>query len=89
MGIDGAVEIGDGTRNWAQLDDDNGAKRRYEVHAKVEAFEMPGVNEPLEMGEGKTFAAGLEGSSVVLVDTRAVDTKDLAESTIPVDIIRA
>lgn len=83
------MEIGDGTRNWAQLDDDNGAKRRHEVHAEIQAFGMPGLNEPLEMREGKTFAAGLERSSVVLVDTRAVDTKDLVESRIPVDIIRA
>jgi hypothetical protein len=73
MGEDGAVENGGGLENRAELggvdtlatDNKPSAEADMEFYHGAKAYEMPTTAEPVEIGEGKTFAAELEGSTVV------------------------
>jgi hypothetical protein len=60
--IDGAVEIGDGGRDKANI---NVAQQENKPPIDEKAYEMPTAVEPVEIGGGNNFAAELEGSAVM------------------------
>lgn len=72
-GGNGVVEIGGGQQNRAELADINTESKDGKPSTEPyvgpyideNAHEMPTAAEPVEIGEGRTFAAELEGSTVV------------------------
>lgn len=59
-----AVEIGSGEQDIAELAVGKDMKPHTVPQTGAQEYEMPSTHEPLKVGEGRTFAAELEGSGV-------------------------